>query len=113
VNPKLTEPVLVRRLKDDLRKIQGGFLERCMEQIDVKTCRQINPNLRLARLLDEYREVRDQRLAGESKRVPASSGLLICGLQQRLRANIEAFARTLRVRRLGRPTLTVDPQEKP
>ena len=50
-------------------------------------------------MLDEYREVRDQRLAGESKRVQTSSGLLICGLQQRLLSSIEAFARTLRVHR--------------
>jgi SNF2 family DNA or RNA helicase len=95
VNPKLTEPVLVRRLKDDLRKIRGGFPERRVEQIDVKDLPEDQPELKLAALLDEYREVRDQRLAGESKRVQASSGLLICGLQQRLLSSIEAFARTL------------------
>lgn len=83
MNPKLTEPVLVRRLKDDLRKIRGGFPERRVEQIDVKDLPEDQPELKLAALLDEYREVRDQRLAGESKRVQASSGLLICGLQQR------------------------------
>jgi superfamily II DNA or RNA helicase len=99
VNPKLTEPVLVRRLKDDLRKIRGGFPERRVEQIDVKNLPEDQPELRLAALLDEYRQVRDQRLAGESKRVQASSGLLICGLQQRLLSSIEAFARTLRVHR--------------
>lgn len=99
MTPKLTEPVLVRRLKDDLRKIRGGFPERRVEQIDVKDLPEDQPELKLATLLDDYREVRDQRLAGESKRVQASSGLLICGLQQRLLSSIEAFARTLRVHR--------------
>jgi superfamily II DNA or RNA helicase len=99
VDPKLTEPILVRRLKDDLRKIRGGFPERRVEQIDVKDLPEDQPELKLAALLDEYREVRDQRLAGESKKVQASSGLLICGLQQRLLSSIEAFARTLRVHR--------------
>jgi superfamily II DNA or RNA helicase len=99
VNPKLTEPVLVRRLKDDLRKIRGGFPERKVEQITIKDLPEDQPELQLAALLDDYREVRDQRLAGESKKVQASSGLLICGLQQRLLSSIEAFARTLRVHR--------------
>ncbi len=99
VNPKLTEPILVRRLKDDLRKIRGGFPERKVEQITIKDLPEDQPELVLADLLDEYREVRDQRLAGESKKVQASSGLLICGLQQRLLSSIEAFARTLRVHR--------------
>jgi hypothetical protein len=99
VNPKLTEPILVRRLKDDLRKIRGGFPERKVEQITINGLPEDQPELKLAALLDDYREVRDQRLAGESKRVQASSGLLICGLQQRLLSSIEAFARTLRVHR--------------
>jgi superfamily II DNA or RNA helicase len=99
VNPKLTEPVLVRRLKEDLRKIRGGFPERRVEQIDIKELPEDQPELRLAALLDEYSVVRNQRLAGESKKVQASSGLLICGLQQRLLSSIEAFARTLRVHR--------------
>ncbi|HEY6341964.1 MAG TPA: DISARM system SNF2-like helicase DrmD [Bryobacteraceae bacterium] len=98
VSPKLTEPVLVRRLKDDLRKIRGGFSERRVEQIDVEV--PVNqPELLLCELLDEYRQIRDQRLAGESKRVQASSALLICGLQQRMLSSVEAFARTLRVHR--------------
>jgi superfamily II DNA/RNA helicase len=57
------------------------------------------PELRLSRLLDEYRGLRDERLSGESKRVQSASGLLISHLQQRLLSSIEAFARTLRVHR--------------
>src|SRR5207244_2034277 len=50
-------------------------------------------------LLDEYRQLREQRLKGESKRKQTVAALLISGLQQRLLSSIEAFARTLRVHR--------------
>ena len=50
------------------------------------------PELRLSKLLDEYRQLREERLSGESKRTQAASALLICGLQQRLLSSIEAFA---------------------
>jgi superfamily II DNA/RNA helicase len=53
----------------------------------------------LSSLLDEYRELREQRLSGETKRKRASAGLLVVGLQQRLLSSIEAFSRTLRVHR--------------
>ncbi|HEY6395561.1 MAG TPA: helicase-related protein, partial [Candidatus Binataceae bacterium] len=72
--------------------------ERKVEQIDIEVPAN-QPELVLSELLDEYRQLRDQRLAGESKRVQASSALLICGLQQRLLSSVEAFARTLRVHR--------------
>jgi hypothetical protein len=55
--------------------------------------------LRLAALLDEYRHLREQRLSGEARRTQTASGLLICGLQQRLLSSVEAFARTLHVHR--------------
>src|SRR5437867_3584978 len=57
------------------------------------------PELRLSDLLDQYRELREERMKGESRRKQAADGLLICGLQQRLLSSIEAFARTLRVHR--------------
>jgi hypothetical protein len=55
--------------------------------------------LRLSRLLDAYRQTREERLQNESRRKQAASGLLITGLQQRLLSSIEAFARTLKVHR--------------
>src|SRR5262249_26021166 len=55
--------------------------------------------LRLSELLDEYRQLREERLKDETKRKQAAAGLLVCGLQQRLLSSIEAFARTLRVHR--------------
>ena len=91
--------VLVRRLKDDLRKITGGFPERRVEQVDLQGLPDHAPELKLARLLDEYRQARESRLAGESRRTQTAAGLLICGLQQRLFSSVEAFSRTLRVHR--------------
>lgn len=54
---------------------------------------------RLSALLDEYRRLREERMQGESKRKQAVAALLVSGLQQRLLSSLEAFARTLRVRR--------------
>lgn len=99
VKQKMLDEVMVRRLKDDLRQIQGGFPERKIVQIDIAGLPADAPELRLSKLLDEYRNLREQRLSGESKRRQAAAGLLITGLQQRLLSSIEAFARTLRVHR--------------
>jgi superfamily II DNA or RNA helicase len=93
------EPVMVRRLKDDIRELAGGFPKRTVRQIDIDGLPDGAPELELSRLLDEYRRLREQRLANESKRSRAAAGLLISGLQQRLLSSVEAFARTLRVHR--------------
>jgi len=61
--------------------------------------RQKPPELKLASLLDQYRELREERLKNETKRKQAAAGLLIVGLQQRLLSSVEAFARTLKVHR--------------
>jgi SNF2 family DNA or RNA helicase len=99
VNQKLRDDVMVRRLKDDLRKIQGGFPERKPAQVDIDGLPPDTLELVLSGLLDEYRKLREQRLSGETKRKQAAAGLLITGLQQRLLSSVEAFARTLRVHR--------------
>jgi superfamily II DNA or RNA helicase len=99
VTKKMLDDVMVRRLKDDLRKISGGFPERRIVQETIDGLPENAPELRLATLLDEYRRTRELRLSGESRRTQSASGLLICGLQQRLFSSIEAFARTLRVHR--------------
>lgn len=94
---KLLEDVMVRRLKEDIREIQGGFPKRLVKQIDIDGLSPDAPELKLSALLDEYRQVRESELEDESKRVQAASGILIIGLQQRLLSSIDAFARTLRV----------------
>lgn len=99
VTAKHRDEVTVRRLKDDIREIQGGFPKREVVQVDIDGLSEDAPELRLPALLDEYRELREERLKNESKRKQAAAGLLITGLQQRLLSSIEAFARTLRVHR--------------
>jgi hypothetical protein len=96
---KLRDEVVVRRLKEDIREIAGGFPKRTPVQEDIDGLPHDAPELRLSKLLDEYRQVREGRLSGASKRTQAAAGLLICCLQQRLLSSVEAFARTLRVHR--------------
>lgn len=96
---KLLDDVMVRRLKEDIREVQGGFPRRAVKQIDIDGLPEDAPELRLSALLDEYRRVREEELGGESKRTQAAAAILISGLQQRLLSSIEAFARTLRVHR--------------
>ena len=95
VGKRMLEDVMVRRLKDDLRQIVGGFPKREVVQITIDGLPDDAPELRLTALLDQCRRLREQRLAAESRRTQTASGLLICGLQQRLFSSIEAFARTL------------------
>ncbi|QDU09073.1 DISARM system SNF2-like helicase DrmD [Gimesia aquarii] len=99
VTAKYRDEVIVRRIKEDIREIQGGFPKRNVVQISIDGLPTDAPELRLSRLLQEYRESREERLKNETKRKQAASGLLITGLQQRLLSSIEAFARTLKVHR--------------
>ena len=99
VTAKHRDEVIVRRLKEDIREIQGGFPQRNVVQVTIDGLPSDAPELKLASLLDQYRELREERLKNESKRKQAAAGLLIVGLQQRLLSSIEAFARTLKVHR--------------
>ena len=99
VTAKHRDEVVVRRLKEDIREIQGGFPKRNVVQITIDGLPEDAPELKLSRLLDQYRELREERLKGETKRKRAAAGLLIVGLQQRLLSSVEAFARTLKVHR--------------
>ena len=96
---KPLEDVMVRRLKEDLREVAGGFPRRVVRQVDIAGLPADAPELRLSALLNDYRELRERRLKGETKRTQAAGALLISGLQQRLLSSVEAFARTLRVHR--------------
>ncbi len=99
VTEKYRDEVVVRRLKDDIREIRGGFPKRHVVQVDIDGLPKDAPELALSTLLNQYADIREERLKGESKRTQASAGLLITGLQQRLLSSIEAFAKTLRVHR--------------
>lgn len=93
------DEVMVRRLKEDIRALQGGFPVRHIKRIAIDGLPDDAPELVLSRLLEQYRQLRGQRFAGSTKRARAASGLLTVGLQQRLLSSIEAFARTLKVHR--------------
>ncbi len=96
---EVLEPVMVRRLKEDIRALQGGFPQREVVRIPIEGLLQDAPELELSRLLDQYRSAYLQRFAETSKRTQSAAGLLIVGLQQRLLSSIEAFARSLEVHR--------------
>jgi hypothetical protein len=90
---------MVRRLKEDIREVQGGFPKRGVDRIVIDKLPDDAPDLVLSRLLDEYRTAREGRFARSSRRAQAAAGLLVVGLQQRLLSSIEAFARSLKVHR--------------
>ena len=96
---KVLDDVMVRRLKEDIRNIQGGFPKRVVDRVVVEGLLEDDPELVLSRLLDEYRTAREVRFTGTSRRAQAAAGLLVVGLQQRLLSSIEAFARSLKVHR--------------
>ena len=93
------DDVMVRRLKEDLRQLVGGFPKREPVQVDISGLPPDTAELRLSKLLDEYRQVRQLRLADATKRKQAEAALLVSHLQQRLLSSMEAFARTLAVHR--------------
>ncbi len=124
---KALDDVMVRRLKEDIREIQGGFPRRNVDPVVIEGLPEDAPELVLSRVLDEYRTVREERFAGTSRTAQAAAGLLVVGLQQRLLSSIEAFARTLKVHRQtvtrqwerghasaghGRPSLTDEHAER-
>src|SRR5579862_1967418 len=104
---KALEDVMVRRLKEDIREVQGGFPQRVVRRLAIDGLPDDEPELVLSRLLDEYRTAREERFASTTRRTQAAAGLLVVGLQQRLLSSIEAFARSLKVHRT-----TVDRQWK-
>jgi superfamily II DNA or RNA helicase len=48
-------PIMVRRLKEDVRAVQGGFPKRLVEQADIAGLREDAPELALAGMLAELR----------------------------------------------------------
>ena len=96
---KALEDVMVRRLKEDIRSVQGGFPKRDVVRVVIDGLPDDAPELVLSRLLDEYRSAREERFASTTRRAQAAAGLLVVGLQQRLLSSIEAFARSLKVHR--------------
>jgi ERCC4-related helicase len=84
------EPVMVRRLKEDLRRLGHAFPERIVAPIEISNLPPDAPELRLAVMLDEY----SQSATGGSR-----ARFLFANLQQRLFSSIAAFHRTLTTHR--------------
>jgi SNF2 family DNA or RNA helicase len=99
IRPKELEPVMVRRLKSDLRLISGGFPKRTVEAIVLDGLPETTPELDLARRLAEYGELRMRRIARLPAQKASLAKLAFVGLQQRLLSSVAAFARTLAVHR--------------
>ncbi|MCC7178691.1 MAG: helicase [Acidobacteria bacterium] len=96
---KQLEPVMVRRLKEDLRRLEGGFPERKVVEVVIDGLPPDAPELELPKLLDDYKAAREERLKDAPKSVQNASSLVLCSLQKRLLSSIEAFAMTLKVHR--------------
>lgn len=97
VKPADLEPVMVRRLKADLRALGEPFPERVVEPVVLDGLPGDAPELRLAAMLADYRALREARVGALARSRAAQARLAVVGLQQRLLSSIPAFAMTLRV----------------
>ena len=93
------DEVLVRRLKSDIRALEGGLPKRTVAPVEIGGLPADAPELVLPQMLDAYRLEREKRLGKESKSQQTAGALVIGGLQKRLLSSVEAFARTLSVHR--------------
>ena len=98
------DDVMVRRIKEDIREVQGGFPEREVRRIAIEDLPEDAPELACSRnRLLELRSARPdanracgkKRLKNAPARARAAGGLLVVGLQQKLLSSIEAFAISL------------------
>ena len=71
---KALEDVMVRRLKEDIRAVQGGFPKRNVVRVVIDGLPDDAPELVLSRLLDEYRTAREERFASTSRRATGGRG---------------------------------------
>jgi ERCC4-related helicase len=99
VTPRDLEPVMVRRLKADLRRLGEAFPERKVEPIPIAGLPADAPELDLWRRLAAYGEMRNRRIAKLPPHKAALAKLAFVGLQQRLLSSIPAFLRTLKAHR--------------
>ncbi len=93
------DDVLVRRLKSDIRELEGGLPKRTVVPVEIGGLPSDAPELVLPQMLDDYRLEREKRLRKESRSHQTAGALVIGCLQKRLLSSIEAFARTLAVHR--------------
>lgn len=99
VRPRDLEPIMVRRLKADLRRLGEAFPERKIEATPITGLPDNAPELDLWRRLAAYGELRKRRIAKLPSQKAALAKLAFVGLQQRLLSSIPAFLRTLKAHR--------------
>ena len=97
VDHKLRDEVMVRRLKQDVREIEGGFPERKVVCIRLDKLPIDQPELVLSHKLQAYRRLREERLKKAPKSKRNAAMLVLTSLQKRLLSSIEAFHSTLAV----------------
>ncbi|RWK66044.1 DISARM system SNF2-like helicase DrmD [Mesorhizobium sp.] len=94
VEPDHLDPVMVRRLKSDLLKLDvSKFPKRRIEPVVLSNLPADTPELVLSDLFEDYRSWCEAGLQGTSL---AKARFVMSGLQQRLLSSIPAFARSLR-----------------
>ncbi len=102
VRPSQLEPVMVRRLKADLRLLDpGAFPRRVVDPVPLDGLPPETPELALATMLADYGVLREQRIARLPAKERAQGRLVFSGLQQRLLSSVAAFARTLEAHKRG------------
>jgi SNF2 family DNA or RNA helicase len=94
VRPKDLEPVMVRRLKSDLRRLGHAFPARRIEPVMFDHLPSDTPELVLSQKLAQYGALRMRRISTLPAHKAALAKLAYVGLQQRLLSSIAAFART-------------------
>lgn len=95
VQPDDLEPVMVRRLKSDLKHFGESFPTRRVEAIVIDKLPADAPELVLANKLAAYDALITERTRNLPSTTIARSQLTMVGLQQRLLSSIAAFAHTL------------------
>lgn len=106
------DSIMVRRLKEDIRQIAGGFPKRIVVQEDVDNLPGDAPELVLFQLLDQYADLCESQLESAARKKQIEFQLVISHLQQRLFSSTEAFARTLAVHRRSVEKTDVGPSHK-
>jgi SNF2 family DNA or RNA helicase len=95
------DTVLVRRLKDDLRRIGENFPERIVEPLTIPrgSLSPDTPELQLSRLLQTYRQQRQRRLLAEgaNKRQRSTDRLVITNLRAPLKIQLQLLLQAFRL----------------
>ena len=84
-------PVMVRRLKSDLRALGEPFAERIVEKIAIEGLPDAAPELHLATMLSAYGDLREKRIGALKTGKASQARLAYIGLQQRLFSSIPFF----------------------